>query len=532
MRKSRQYLPQQSVFPTMGLNSFNPPSQLDPSFSPKLLNVDVRRGEIRKRKGYATLGDEVDGTVMAVITFEVSEGVVKTVLVTTTKQYVLNGTSWDNITLQETAVDVDWTGDTNDLVDWVVGTDNSGTWLFITNGKDAPRKWDGSGLFVPHGFDIVGFTTCKCFAVFKGSLLVGNVNTTEPKTIVISDTEDFTSFNAGNADVQALPDAEGEIVRMIPLADQVAIYATNSIHAVTFTGGTTVYSVIKVVNQTRLLSPRAIINLGPIHVYMSQENIYLYDGTRQFRPTADVVQKNYRSDVFLDSARRTFAFYDGIETTGWMCVPTLSGGMVVYTMEVDMTNIYYPQNIRWSRFQLGNTPNAMGYLLRDNTPLWNSPAFNVPWNQISFLWNDNSLKKGFPQVVFGSESQVYLFDGSTISDDTTPINAYIDSPDFTVPGEYVSERGRWIEVEMELKGSNAVIQYSLDQGGTWNSFGGSTGTYNTSTGVATLTNQWTNYRFFCDGVSKYFRIRISDNTLTGWWERRFYKVWVSPAGGW
>lgn len=529
---NRNFLPEQSVYPAMGLNTTSPSSQMDPGFSPDLLNIRLRRGDAFKRNGYVQLGGDLDGTVMAIIRFEISEGVFKTVAITTTKQYVYDpgSSSWTNITLQTMGVDVDWTGSTTDLVDWVIGTDDSGTWLFVTNGKDEPRKWDGSSAhFVLHGFNLVGFTTCKCFAVFEGSILLGNLNG-EPRTIAWSDTENFTEFTTGNADAQLLTDGDGDIVRMLNLADQLAVYCTNSIHSVTFTGGDLVYTIVKVVNNTRLLGALSIINIGPFHVYMSEENIYLYDGTRQFRPLGDVVQKAYRGDLYLTGAKLSHAFYDGIETTGLLALSTVDGGIIVYTMEVDILNFYFPQNIRWSRYEFADTPRTFGYFTRDDTILWSSPEFNVPWSSLSIPWNDNSAKQGFPLVVFGGGSKVFVMNGSATDDDGAVISSFLDTVDFTVPQEYLSEYGRWMEVEMELRGTSVQVQYSTDFGISWNNFGGSDKGY--AGGTQVLTSSFQRYKFFLTVYAPSLRIRLSNNQSGGLFERRFLKVWVAPAGAW
>lgn len=531
MRKNSVSTPVQVVYPSQGLNTQDPSTFVDPKYTPSATNVDFRRGNVRKRKGYSQLGDTLDGTVMAVIKFEVSSTVIKTVAITTTKEYAWSGTNWDDVTLQMTGVDVDRTGDTNDLVDWVIGTDQNGTWLIISNGKDLPRKWSGSGRFVDSGINLPGLTSVRCLAIYKDSLVIGNLNSDEHKVVAYSDTLNFFEFTTGNADTDLVSDGDGELVRMLPIADQLTLYCQNSIHTVTYIGGDVLYSRVKVVDNTRLLSPRSVMTIGPIHFYMSEENIFLFDGTRQFRPMGRLIQNTYRSDLYLKDARKSHVFYDGIETTGLLAVPLLNGGIEVRTMEVDLLNLYFPEQLRWGLYDLKDDPFCFGYFIRDSSLLWSSPGFgDVPWNQLGVRWNDNSTKQGFPLLIFGSGSVVYIMDGVSSDDNGVAVSASIDTVDFTVPQEYISENGRWTEVEMELKGSSVVVQYSTDQGLTWSNFGGSDVGY--TGGVQLLTTEFERYRFFLLVSSKFLRVRISNSEVGGNFERRFFRAWVQPSGAW
>ena len=100
------------------------------------------------------------------------------------------------------------------------------------------------------------------------------------------------------------------------------------------------------------------------------------------------------------------------------------------------------------------------------------------------------------------------------------ITSYWDSKDFTIPERYLSENARWLEVELQLKGTQVTIQYSLDEGGTWT----------TLKEDQTLTSTWTLFKYYVDKVSRTFRIRIKESSTSKTFEFRYLRVWFRPGG--
>jgi hypothetical protein len=103
MRVGTEYLPKDSIFPLVGLNTLQPSTQANPSSSPDCLNIAIQKGIISKRKGYTYLGGTLNAsgaaeTVLAVIEFESLAGVKFLLAFTTRKQYKWDGSAWQNIT--------------------------------------------------------------------------------------------------------------------------------------------------------------------------------------------------------------------------------------------------------------------------------------------------------------------------------------------------------------------------------------------------------------------------------------------------
>jgi hypothetical protein len=413
---------------------------------------------------------------------------------------------------------IEWTGDEDDFVDWVLGTDGTGRRAFVTNGKDTPITWNGSGHFTLFEPNYTDFVTCKTFEVFFDTLVMGNITTTsrEPQLIAWSDIADFDEFEAGTAGFNLVADSQGSISRLLKLGDRLAIYSENSIGVVTNVGGTAIFSFEQLIQSTRLLSPRAIVSLGPYHLYASQENFYLFDGTRMVRPIGDAVHKTYREEVFLSLANRSYAFADIAKNTVFWVIPVSATENVVYTSEY---NIYVIDQIAWSRSTYSTKPTVVGFFSRDIDLTWDSSQLaGLSWLDVAGSWLTGSFRADFPVRVIGSEGRVYLDDESQRSDDGTDIPFVWDSKDHVLPEIYQSQNGRWSEIELELRGTEVEIWYSLDQGSTYQLLK-----------TLTLSSRWNMYKVFIDKTSRTMRFSLRNEGESDWCEMRFYNVWVRPT---
>lgn len=99
MKPTREYLALESSSPLRGLATTPPSNRLDPSYSPKLLNVIVRDGVVRRRSGYLPLGRRLIGKVLLLTEFgKIGEDGYFVVL-TTHRQYAYDPTSQDFVDL-------------------------------------------------------------------------------------------------------------------------------------------------------------------------------------------------------------------------------------------------------------------------------------------------------------------------------------------------------------------------------------------------------------------------------------------------
>lgn len=528
MKSGMGVVPNDVTYPILGLDTLSPSNEKDPRLSPDLQNVVVLKGILQKRKGYQTIGGDLTDPVIALVEFETADAVKILIAITTKKEYKYDaaGDAWTNITYQETATDVDRTGDEEDTIDWsvLIGTDDddeAAKWFVFTNGKDKPRYWDGTmdkfGLYEP---DIPSFVTCRAIAQFYGHVVLANVTTTDQarQAVIWSDTGKLLDFTGENSGLQTVTEASGDLLRLIPLGDRLVIYADNSISMIAYVGGSIIYSFETSLQETRLVSPRCVVNIGPFHVFMSQEDIVLFDGSRLTTPIGQKIYREYREILSVEHRERSFAFHDSAKRTIWFAVPIDDATSIFYTLEYNLQD--YNASV-WLRQRTAARPYALGFFSRDNTLAWDSPALaGLSWNQITFTWGQASLRKAFPVRVIGTSSRVLLNDETLPNDSNTVIESYWDSIDFTVPGAFESENGRWLEIEIELSGIEVDVYISIDEGETY-----------TLLEHLELTPKFVVYKVLCDVVSPHTRVRLknacldSDFLFTG-----FLRLWCTPAG--
>lgn len=542
--KGLAYVPQDGVFPFLGLDTFTPSTQLDGRYSPGLENVELQKGIVGKRRGYLKLGDTLEDSlggaqadpVIGVHEFETLSGTKILLAFTTKRQYKWDGTDWDNITYASGGSDVLWTGTEDDWLDvaTVSGLDSTGTykkWVVISNGKDTPRYWDGSlGTFLRFHTDTVAnggalllypsFVTYRAMAQFYNHVVIANVQATATQRNLVawSDTGDLVDFTGTGSGSALLPDSKGQILRLLPLGDRLVIYSENSISFITYVAGDLIYSFENVLNETRLVSARSIVDLGPYHLFLTEENVMAFDGSKFPRPIGDRIFRQYREELYVPARKKAFAFHDAARQHVYFSVPTKSNKSVFYRLEYDLSDM---SRSAWTRLNYTDRPVSMGTYSRNATLFWNSASLaGLAWNEVTMTWKQGTIREAFPIRVFGGTSgEVFIDDEIATRDDTVAIDAWWDSKDFAVPQSFRSVVGRWLEIELDLKGYEADIYTSTDEGETY--------VFQTK---LELESNWRKYTVPVDLMSKHLRVRVRNACINSRFLLRWLRVRVREGG--
>lgn len=511
------------MYPLGGLDYLAPSTMADPRFSPSAQNMMVTKGIALKRKGYRQLGDDADDPTVALIEFEISINVRILVRVTTKRFFRYDpgdGLFVDITQLDEDDAPVEWTGDQTNDIDWVVGRGSEGKYLIVTNGKDKPQWWDGvTATFVDFPCNLPDFVTCKTLAQFYDHLFLGNVKTSssDPQAVAwstVGTLSDFTNFSTGDAGSAVITGAAGDIIKLKNLGDRLVIYAENSICSVSYLGGSFVFSFELVISETRLTGPNSIVNLGPYHLFAGQENFYLYDGSRELRAVGDKIYRAYKEQLFVEQKNRTFAFLDQAHQRVYWGVPTGAGKITIYLLEFDL---FDASNNTWTKIVYNDVPLCMGFFSRDASRRWSD--LTNRWNEADWTWSSGAGRKGFPVIVIGSATKVFINDDTTSDDAGVPPVAYWDTVDFTVPQNYLSQFGRWIEIEADLRGSECDVLYSTDQGTSF-----------VNAGHLQLTQDFRPYKVNIDARGRSLRVRLFNNCPASTFQLREEKIYLRPGG--
>lgn len=409
-----------------------------------------------------------------------------------------------------------------DIIDYIGVTDLNGRRFLVTNGQQTPRVWDGdiTNAFTDWAPTYPDFVTCKTFAVFSEHLFLGGVVTTvqEPQIVAWSDTGDFDEFVAGTSGAQLLYQLPTGIRAMKTLGDRLAIYSTDAVMTATFVDIPAIFAFEVVIPEgMRLISPRMVLSINVGHIFASDENFYLFDGTRGLRILGDAVYTDYKSRKDHELLYTACSLNDYSKRTLYLAIPDISGGAMVYTVEYDVFDLAH---MIWSREKYADKPTAFGFFVnRDETLLWEDASWEVPetpWANELGAWAEESEQLNFPIRCFGSEDgRVFLVTEGVLTDNGEDVEQIYDTMDFTVPEQFHSTFARWGELEFEALGTAVDVSVSTDLGRTFQSLE-----------TVTLAGSPTYFMVPFDVTSRTIRVRFSGFDNFG---LRWIRLWARPG---
>lgn len=417
----------------------------------------------------------------------------------------------------------DFTTGDRDHIEFAGVTDVNGRRLIITNGVDAPRVWDGdiNTPFTDWVPTYTGLTTFKTLAVFNEHLFLGGVTTAdeEPQLIAWSTAGDFDDFETGTSGAQLLYQLTGGIKALKVLGDRLAIYSDDAIMTGVFVGEPAYFAFEVVIPEgTRLISPKAILSINVGHIFVSEENVYLFDGTRGLRILGEGIYSDLKSFKDYENLYRCATINDFSKRTLFISIPDVRGGSMVYTAVYDVFDL---SRIVWAQEQYRDDARAFGFFTnRDVTLTWDDAPWepdNMPWGDELGAWAEEAEQLRFPIRAFGTDDgYVFIVTEGVLPDvDTVPEQLY-DTIDFTVPETFHSSIGRWVEIEFEGFGTEVDVQISLDQGRNF-----------IDIETVVLAEDPRHYVVHMDQISRTLRVRFRSMSDFG---LRWIRLWVRPAG--
>ena len=414
------------------------------------------------------------------------------------------------------------------FIDWAEITDVNSRRMIVCNGVDSPVRWSGTltSEFREWRPTFTNFTTMRTIEVFSGHLFLGSVTLSStgeaPQEITWSNANDFDDFDGGTSGVQILSDLETAIKHMRILGDRMVIYSDNQIINTAFVGGAAIFAFETVIPEgTRLVGPTGVMPINIGHVYVGQENIYLYDGSKGLRVIGQSIRNDFKATLDIENVQKVATLNDFAKRTVYIAIPDVSETSfvsVVYTFEYDIFN---PSKIVWGKEIYNDDVRAFGFLTNTVTVTWLdtvTETANTPWNLEVGTWIGEGEQVGFPVRVFGNEAgEVFRIAETQLQDDGTAFTLTYDTVDFTVPKEFQSEFGRWGEIEFEAKGQDVDVLVSGDLGAN----------FTTIETARTLNGSYTTHQVPIDFFSRNIRVRFQTDTT---FALRWVKVWVRDGG--
>lgn len=325
-----------------------------------------------------------------------------------------------------------FTGDDTNLwedVMWI-DTGSAADYMYLTNGKDAIMRWDGSASQVEES---AADFLARHLAIYSNMLIFGDITVAgndlpgDVRTSTVGDPENTTSGLASQFKVH---DSFEPILHMKALGDNLAIYSgpdPGSIVLAQFVGDPIVFLLRKAVSETGPISARVVADLGDFHQFLAGDIGYRFDGAGLLPYGEQVWQK------FLglrDPSRQHLAFHAFVEEHGeviWAVplpddaalspVASPTTAFVAHYAETKTQNQPDPFSRRSFPFL------SEGFLANTTTTTWDD--LSGSWDSNASAWNDTSLLAAFPQPIVGNHlgETFFLYQGHTA--DGTLLPSYV-----------------------------------------------------------------------------------------------------------
>lgn len=277
---------------------------------------------------------------------------------------------------------------------------------------DGTARWVGVGSLEVEGTSALTLRS-QFVEVYKGFLFLANIEEdgnlfpyrlrwSQWQNPRLWHNNEDGSGMAGYIDVD---DTYGRIMAIKKLGDVLYIYKERSIIALTYTGEEdTVFSKEVITTRAGLIAPEAIVELPHMHVFIGQDDVYMFDGNT-CTPIGEAVKDFVYQNIRPDMTDRIFGYYN--EESGDI---TFSFYSTVNTGDnCDKAIIYNPSLRVWSTREMYMTAIGQYSLTQDRV----IDAVNTPYNEMPNTMIDSSLyfKDKIVTIIGDENGNLYRLEG-------------------------------------------------------------------------------------------------------------------------
>lgn len=293
----------------------------------------------------------------------------------------------------------------------------------FTNGKDVMLFWDGDGA---HDADEVpGWpvgTICKALAVFRYhvfALNIENPSGTFENLVMHSDAAEpgtlpqtWTPGADNEAGSFALSDTPGRCICGVPLGTTLMIYKPAAIYAVEYLGQQpdNIFVNRPVVRSAGALSTHCVLEMGPRHLVVGNDDIVLTDGINVTSIAENRIKTFLSNTIDETNILNTFVIRDINKREVWVCVPE-SGAQFA-----TIAHIWDERRDTWVTRDLNNVSHGIVGFVDDTAvdDTWDSDA--ETWDSDLTPWTVATINTR-PKVVTAEPAALYVedtFDATTV----------------------------------------------------------------------------------------------------------------------
>ena len=339
-------------------------------------------------------------------------------------------------------------------------------WVVFTNGVDIVKRYNGTDCIDVPGLPSSGNIICRYVILYNTALFLLNTiegGTNHPQRCRRSDQTDITNWTTGTAGFDDLLDTADIIHSGELLGPYLIIYRDRSIARGSFIGSSGLnYQFETTITGEGIISSKAVVNLGDSHIIVGHAGVYMYHGDYSLTSLADAVYNKlfgYSSDMHPSFHSRLFSLFVGELNEVWIAYVSSTS-----TEYCDKFIRYHIKDKRWYTRTFANSFIGFGFYERQETITWNTLIGS--WTAQTWAWADRLLLSNAPVVHLCSAdtNQVYEYDYYSTLDNRTAIGYTVETKDFTS----VESKYRLDMVEMFIRGTDILLEYSTDSGHSWN----------------------------------------------------------------
>lgn len=316
-----------------------------------------------------------------------------------------------------------YTGGLDDA--WVadIAPNPAGDLLYIfTNGVDNVQKWDGDVLTL--ALDLGGGPhVSKAVVEYQNHLLHLNLTeagTPKPRKLKWSDNGAVETYTGGTSGFLTLFQGADHGVAMFPIGSFLAVYRDRSIHLISFIGAPFFFGQRQVISGVGLLGPHALLNLDNKHVFLGNDNVYLFNAI-DLEPIGDEIRDELFDTMDPKFANRSLIFLDEARNLMMLVVPTAGSGGIP-----DTWWCWSLTDGHWSGPVRGRKVTGGGAFQRRVTETWDSSSGS--WDTDSGPWDSARTLEAFPVNLFGNEDlRVFEIDSSLVTADGVAVTGRLET---------------------------------------------------------------------------------------------------------
>ena len=360
-------------------------------------------------------------------------------------------------------------------------------WMVFNNDVDAPQRYDGTDCIKIPGMAGSGsdpsITRAKWITVKRNQIFLlgeSESGTIFPVRIRACDIADGSDWNdaaiATNAFFEDIHEDLGRGQRLEALGNDVTIYFDDGIVRYEFLGlAGLLWRYTVVVRGTGLIAPLALVAQQGRHIFVSDDDIFIYQGYQSLRPLGrkgledrSAVKNSMfgiTGDLNVTAKNTIFLIYVDALSEFWIFYPTATSSFPDKMWRFNQkTNSWASRTFTTNKF-LG-----AGQETKLAAETWNTVSGT--WANAAYSWHSIRLTADAPFILLCAQdaNQVYNYDFLATQDDTTAISWVIETGDMSIEG---LQKFRTDLIDILALGTAITVSFSVDRGASFTGFSSS-----------------------------------------------------------